>query len=182
MWSMSMTVWRLTARVLGTVRWRQSENDPCSSCSLFYISTYSLPASSWPKSSIAFFFFFFSSTCSDMCWWIHIYCCTNTVVCHADACFVGIDHLKTAKAKTVYASRLTAAYIQRSTLHRKVPDKVKPWLSLRWNFDCAGFFSYILIFDGWYANKESLDSKAKSSFFGDSNLLLLRHRKNTLLL
>lgn len=59
------------------------------------------------------------STCSDICWWNDIYCCSNIVMCHDDACFGGIDHLKSAKAKTVHANRLTAAYIQRSTLHRK---------------------------------------------------------------
>lgn len=57
---------------------------------------------SWPRSSIAFFFFSSPttlhnktfSTCSDICWWIDLHRCSNIVVCHDDASFGGIDHLK----------------------------------------------------------------------------------------
>lgn len=35
-----------------------------------------------------------NKTCSDICWWIDLYRCSNIVVCHDDACFGGIDHLK----------------------------------------------------------------------------------------
>lgn len=34
------------------------------------------------------------STCSEICWWIDPYCCSNIVVCHDDACLGGIDRPK----------------------------------------------------------------------------------------
>lgn len=136
MWSMSMMVWELTGQVLGTARWRESENDPrFLSANFFFISRNATLAlhqhdGSWPSSSIAFpFFLFFSSpatfhnktfsTCSDARWWIELYHCSNIVVCHDDACFGGIDHLKPLRLRQFMPTALTVAYIQRSSLHRK---------------------------------------------------------------
>lgn len=39
------------------------------------------------------------SPCSDICWWIDLCCRGNIAVCHDDACFGGIDHLKPLKLR-----------------------------------------------------------------------------------
>lgn len=48
---------------------------------------------------LLFFFFFITNhkifpTFPDTCWWIDLYRGSNIVVCHDDACFGWIDHLK----------------------------------------------------------------------------------------
>lgn len=101
----------------------------------------------------AFLLFFFPSptilhnktfsTCSDICWWIDLYCCSNIVVCHDDACFGGIDHLKLLWLRQFMPTAWQQHISKGLLCTRKVPDKVKLSLSLRWNCDCAGFFSYI---------------------------------------
>ena len=114
-WSMSMTVWGLTGQSAGNAammgEWKWSMLSPltplhqqkCYTCSL---------AVRWVLALIQhrlFFFFFFpsptilhnkiSSTCSDVRWWIDLCRRSNTVACHDDACFGGIDHLKLLKLR-----------------------------------------------------------------------------------
>lgn len=109
MWSMSMTVWGLTDSAgngMMTGEWKWSMRSPltflhqqkCYPCS---------PPALWILALIQHRFFHHQtiwhnktfSACADICWWIDLRRCGNIVVCHNDACFGGIDHLKLLKLR-----------------------------------------------------------------------------------
>lgn len=116
MWSMSMTVWGLMGRVLRMVamtggEWKWSMLSLLTFLHQQKCYTCSLPAR-WILALIQHSFFFFFpppsptilhnktfSTCSDISWWIDLSHRSNIVVCHDDACFGRIDHLKVLKLR-----------------------------------------------------------------------------------
>lgn len=124
----------------------------------------------------------FQRSCSDICWWVDIFCCANIGMCHADACLVGIDHLRTAKAKTVYANSFD------SSIYPKVYFAQEKFLT-RWNSDCLGDETLTLLVSPHTFSLLTADMlirrfKGKIVFLGGrgSHFLLLLHCKNVILL